>query len=71
MITDGNPQKTFLEYSFRWEIENLFGALKTRGFRFEDTHLNDLERKSIFRYGFDYIRSILLDVQQDIRNFYY
>ncbi|WP_234366635.1 IS4 family transposase [Francisella philomiragia] len=28
-------------YGIRWEIENLFQALKTRGFNFEDTHLTD------------------------------
>jgi hypothetical protein len=28
-------------YKKRWEIETLFGCLKTRGFRFEDTHMTD------------------------------
>lgn len=28
-------------YLKRWEIETLFGCLKTRGFRFEDTHMTD------------------------------
>jgi hypothetical protein len=28
-------------YGLRWEIENLFQALKTRGFNFEYTHLTD------------------------------
>ena len=28
-------------YGMRWEIENLFQALKGRGFNFEDTHLTD------------------------------
>jgi len=28
-------------YLKRWEIETLFGCLKTRGFNFEDTHMTD------------------------------
>ena len=28
-------------YRRRWEIETLFGCLKTRGFRMEDTHMVD------------------------------
>lgn len=28
-------------YGMRWEIENLFQALKGRGFNFEDTHMTD------------------------------
>lgn len=33
-------------YCLRWQIETLFGCLKTRGFRLEDTHLVDAERVS-------------------------
>jgi hypothetical protein len=33
-------------YCLRWQIETLFGCLKTRGFRLEDTHLRDKERVS-------------------------
>ena len=32
------------DYKIRWEIETLFGCLKTRGFNFESTHLIDPER---------------------------
>src|SRR3954462_10150042 len=32
------------QYANRWEIETLFGCLKTRGFCFEDTHLTAGER---------------------------
>lgn len=32
------------EYAVRWEIETLFGCLKSRGFRMEQTHLTDAER---------------------------
>ena len=31
-------------YGVRWEIENLFQSLKTRGFNFEDTHLKDKKK---------------------------
>ena len=33
-------------YKARWNIETMFGCLKSRGFRFEDTHLSDPERIS-------------------------
>ncbi len=32
------------EYRRRWEIETLFGCLKSRGFRLEETHVTDPER---------------------------
>jgi hypothetical protein len=31
-------------YALRWEIETLFGSLKTRGFNLEDTHITQLDR---------------------------
>lgn len=31
-------------YRLRWEIETLFGCLRSRGFRFEDTHITHPER---------------------------
>lgn len=31
-------------YARRWQIETFFAAMKTRGFRFESTHLTDFER---------------------------
>jgi len=31
-------------YRRRWEIETMFGCLKTRGFRLEDTHLTDPDK---------------------------
>jgi hypothetical protein len=34
------------QYKNRWGIESLFGALKSRGFNLEDTHLKDSERLS-------------------------
>jgi Transposase DDE domain len=32
------------DYAKRWEIETLFGCLKSRGFRLEETHLTDSDR---------------------------
>ena len=32
------------EYRRRWQIETLFGCLKSRGFDLEQTHLRDSER---------------------------
>jgi len=86
-------------YDLRDEIEYLFGCLKTRGFRFEDTHLthsNRIEKliavmaiafcwshrcgdlldekkpikrknhgrreKSIFKYGYEYLRKLISNV---------
>ncbi len=39
-------EKPHEEYRKRWGIETLFGALKSRGFNLEDTHLKDAERLS-------------------------
>lgn len=45
IASSGAPQaEAFSAYSRRWEIETLFGALKSRGFNFEDTHLTHPER---------------------------
>ena len=32
------------KYQLRWTIENMFGAFKTRGFNFEETHMTNLEK---------------------------
>lgn len=34
----------FIMHRRRWEIEILFGCLKTRGFRMEDTHITDPDK---------------------------
>ncbi len=41
-----NIEQLVATYGMRWEIENLFQALKGRGFNFEDTHLKDLNKIS-------------------------
>ncbi len=46
VISSEQSGKILLEYAQRWKIETLFGVLKTRGFRLEDTHLMKTERVS-------------------------
>ncbi len=46
VIASEQSGKILLEYGERWKIETLFGVLKTRGFRLEDTHLTETERVS-------------------------
>lgn len=46
VISSEGSGKILLEYGERWKIETLFGCLKTRGFRLEDTHLTNIERVS-------------------------
>ena len=46
VISSEQSGKILLEYGERWKIETLFGMLKTRGFRLEDTHLTEIERIS-------------------------
>lgn len=42
--SDATQAQAIDTYARRWEIETLFGCLKSRGFNFEDTHLVDPER---------------------------
>lgn len=45
IVISSEPSQTILaDYAKRWQIETLFGCLKTRGFRLEDTHLREGER---------------------------
>ena len=46
VVSSQRSGQILLEYSRRWQIETLFGCLKTRGFRLEDTHLTRGERIS-------------------------
>jgi len=41
VVTNICPKKALKIYKKRWAIETLFGYLKTKGFRFEDTHMTD------------------------------
>jgi hypothetical protein len=44
VVTLKRPSRALLIYKQRWEIETLFGALKSRGFNLEDTHMTDVAR---------------------------
>ena len=44
VASSDTPHRAIPEFADRWSIETLFAALKTRGFRFEDTHLTKPER---------------------------
>ena len=46
VVSSEQSGRILLEYGERWKIETLFGVLKTRGFRLEDTHLTETERVS-------------------------
>jgi len=46
VIASEQSGKILKEYGERWKIETLFGCLKTRGFRLEDTHITEVERIS-------------------------
>jgi hypothetical protein len=44
VATNQNPKNAIAIYLRRWEIESLFTCLKSKGFRFEETHMTHLER---------------------------
>ncbi|MBN2011101.1 transposase [candidate division KSB1 bacterium] len=44
LISQHFNSKAIEEYARRWEIESLFGCLKTRGFNFKNTHMTKPER---------------------------
>lgn len=46
VISSERSGRILLEYGMRWQIETLFGCLKTRGFRLEDSHLTNSQRIS-------------------------
>ena len=46
IVTQRLVETAISDYGKRWEIETLFGILKSRGFNLEDTHLREMERLS-------------------------
>src|SRR5215470_13919852 len=46
LVSSEFSERPHEQYKNRWGIETLFGALKSRGFNLEDTHLKDSERLS-------------------------
>lgn len=57
-------------YRKRWEIETLFGCLKTRGFRMKDTHMTAPERieKLLFILAIAFSWSYKLGAVQEAEN---
>jgi hypothetical protein len=57
-------------YRRRWEIETMFGCLKTRGFRMEDTHITDPDKieKIVFVLAIAFCWAYRMgDIQDQIR----
>lgn len=46
VISSFEAKDALSEYCLRWQIETLFGCLKSRGFCLEETHLTDKDRVS-------------------------
>lgn len=46
VVSSESSGEILREYAVRWQIETLFGCLKTRGFCLEETHLTNGERVS-------------------------
>lgn len=44
LVTNQHPKNAIACYLRRWEIETLFAALKTKGWRFEDTRIIEPQR---------------------------
>ena len=62
VATNQSPENAVPIYLRRWEIENLFAALKSKGFRFEETHVTKLPRlntlMNILAIGFAWMHRI-------------
>ncbi|WP_088889227.1 IS4 family transposase [Leptolyngbya ohadii] len=82
VATPSAPKSAISDYAKRWSIETLFGIFKTRGFCLESTHLTEPEEhkplrikkhgrraKSIFRYRFDHLRCIVLNLDHKMNDF--
>jgi hypothetical protein len=41
IVSNCQPQKALERYKIRWQIEHLFKALKSKGFKIEETHLQN------------------------------
>jgi hypothetical protein len=62
VATNQPPQNAIAIYLRRWEIENLFQSLKSRGFRFEETHMTCPKRikklMALLAVGFAWLHKI-------------
>ena len=46
IVCDAEPGNAIADYLQRWQIETMFQAMKSRGFKLEVTHLSSRERLS-------------------------
>jgi hypothetical protein len=73
IATNDNPNDAINIYKRRWEIETLFGCLKTRGFNFENTHIVNLDRISTLlgilaiTFAFAYVVGIWQHTEKPIK----
>ncbi|MGH9901525.1 MAG: IS4 family transposase [Pyrinomonadaceae bacterium] len=44
VVSECETESAIADYAKRWEVETLFGCLKTRGFCLEQTHVTDADR---------------------------
>ncbi|HMQ68032.1 MAG TPA: hypothetical protein PKA90_01245 [Ignavibacteria bacterium] len=44
VVSSWSNLNSLKKHQMRWTIENMFGAFKTEGFNFEDTHMTDLNK---------------------------
>jgi hypothetical protein len=67
VVSNKDNLNSLEKYQQRWTIENMFGAFKTRGFNFEDTHMKDLEKikKLIALVSIVYIWCVLVGLWYD------
>jgi len=67
IVSSKSNLDSLTKYQQRWTIENLFGAFKTRGFNFEDTHFKNLEKIKmlIVFISIAYLWSILVGLWLD------
>jgi len=67
VISSKDNYRSLEKYQLRWTIENMFGAFKSRGFNFEDTHMTDLEklRKLVVLISIVYLWSVLIGLWYD------
>jgi hypothetical protein len=68
VISNKDNYNSLEKYQLRWTIESMFGAFKTRGFNFEDTHMTDKEklRKLLVLVSIVYIWCIMLGFWYDL-----
>jgi hypothetical protein len=67
VVSNKSNFESLKKYQMRWTIENLFGAFKTRGFNFEDTHFKNRDKIKllIVLISIAYLWSVLIGIWLD------